>query len=218
MKALIELLKNKRSSPMMYILIVVIFFVIYLLLPKKGSPDLTRPSSVPYNVTDSREESSNFFPSREEEQGPTVVASRETSGDGSPNSFNLLANVGIFEDETPPDRAVAIRSVEKLLPHLPIYIENFETSIGLKTTINIYVMPGDRRDTVRLEIYNINFHNKEVREEYNPQVTAYKESFQEARKQIESHGVSMDDLNFIFGSREIEIFTTQYWIKTHKLL
>ncbi|MBT6401207.1 hypothetical protein HN803_05630 [candidate division WWE3 bacterium] len=217
MRGLIEILKNKRGKPFLYVGVLVLFLIIFLLLPKTNPTDVSDSNKVPYKISTREDGEGTSFFSSGEDDSPIRYATPE-SGEGHASSYNMLAGVGIYEYENPPTRTTAIEAREKLFPHLPIYIENFKTSTGRETTINIFVVPGDRKDTARLEIYGVDLQNRDTNEATNPNVTVYKESFLEAKKQIESHGVVMTDLFWIFGSRDHMIVTTHRWIKVHGLL
>lgn len=107
---------------------------------------------------------------------------------------------------------------KEVMPHLPIYLNDFETSIGIKTQINIYSLSGDPLDTIRVEIYGIDYGNRDVDPKRNPQIIAFKESFVKAQTELEKVGVSMNDINIIYGDKKYIGDTTRYWIQTFNLL
>lgn len=100
---------------------------------------------------------------------------------------------------------------------LPIYFENFTTSVGITTTINVYRLDSDEAEVVRLEIYGLSYINSDPDETKNPNVTAYKESYLKALELIESKNIDPKKLIFIYGDREYVRETTATWIKALNL-
>ena len=100
---------------------------------------------------------------------------------------------------------------------LPIYLESFETSVGITTSINIYRASDDEAEIVRLEIYGLSYLNSDSNETKNPNVTAYKESYAKAIEMLESQNIDPKKLIFIYGDKEYVRKTTQIWIDALKL-
>lgn len=130
----------------------------------------------------------------------------------------MLDSSGVYQGKDFLPLEKAIESKDKVRPSLPIYIEDFETSVGKKTTINIFSVPGDPLYALRLEIYNINYHDDRTNPILNPDVTAFKESFLKAKEELERKGISMQDVYFIFGTRDYIQETVNYWVETLGLL
>lgn len=114
---------------------------------------------------------------------------------------------------------VAIISKQKLVESkLPIYIENFQTSVGITTTLNVYTIPEDPSYLVNIDIYNIDYQYQETDPNKNPNVTAFIESFNEIKKHLAERGVDIKNLYFIFGGRKVIEETADLWIKKFNLL
>lgn len=106
----------------------------------------------------------------------------------------------------------------RLESSLPIYIKNFQTSNGIKTTLNVYTIPSDPPYLVHIEIYGIDFEDQNTSKENNPNVAAFIDSFQEIKRQLTAKGVDIHNIYFIFGQRMYIQETADLWIKTFGLL
>lgn len=104
-----------------------------------------------------------------------------------------------------------------ILAALPIYVENFKTSVGIDTTINIYALADDPPEVVRLEVYGLSYLNEESNPKKNPNVTAYQESYAEAIRLIRGKGIDPKKLIFIYGDKEYVRKTTLIWVAALKL-
>lgn len=111
----------------------------------------------------------------------------------------------------------AIQSKKTLLPALPVYIENFSTSVGIATTINLYTLPQDPDYLIHFDIYGINYQNNRP-EPTNPNFIAFKESFLYAKSLLQQKGINLQDIYFIFGGRQYIQETAALWIKALNLL
>lgn len=100
---------------------------------------------------------------------------------------------------------------------LPLYLESFQTSVGIDTTINIYRLKDDEAEVVRLEIYGLSYLNQDSNEAQNPNVTAFKESYLKAFELLESQNIDPRRLIFIYGDKEYVRTTTQTWLTSLKL-
>lgn len=109
---------------------------------------------------------------------------------------------------------VYVESIEK---KLPLYLESFETSVGITTSINLYRLDDDEAEVVRLEIYGLSYLNKEADEKKNPNVTAFKESYVKAMEMLESQNIDPKKLIFIYGDKEYIRKTSQAWVDALKL-
>jgi hypothetical protein len=102
---------------------------------------------------------------------------------------------------------------------LPIYIEAFETSAGITTSINIFRQKDDPAETVRLEIYGLSYINKnELDEKKNPNVTAFKESYIKAIELLEGQNIDPKKLIFYYGNQDYIRQTAREWVDKLKLL
>ncbi len=113
------------------------------------------------------------------------------------------------------DAMVYTASVEK---KLPLYLEKFETSVGITTSINIYRLDDDEAEVVRLEIYGLSYLNSESNPVKNPNVIAFKESYLKALEMIEAKNIDPKKLIFIYGDKEYIRTTSEAWIEALKLL
>ncbi|MFH2085891.1 MAG: hypothetical protein ABII21_03860 [bacterium] len=107
--------------------------------------------------------------------------------------------------------------VDSIASKLPIYLENFKTSVGIETTINLYRLVDDPPEVVRLEIYGLSYLNSDPDEKKNPNVTAYKEGYAKAIELLESKNIDPKKPIFIYGDKEYVRKTTQIWIDALKL-
>ena len=111
----------------------------------------------------------------------------------------------------------SIENISKLTDSLPIY-EEFETSVGIKTTINIYRIGLDPQYLIHIDIYGINYQNQELDEEKNPEVTAFKESFIRTKELLQEKGVNIKEIYFVFGGKDYIQETAELWIEKLELL
>ena len=81
---------------------------------------------------------------------------------------------------------IYVESIEK---KLPLYLENFNTSVGITTSINLYRASDDEAEIVRLEIYGPSYLNSDSDEKKNPNVTAFKESYAKALEMLEGQNI-----------------------------
>lgn len=114
-------------------------------------------------------------------------------------------------------RNQAMIYVESIESKLPLYLKDFETSVGITTSINIYRVKDDDAEVVRLEIYGLSYLNRETNETKNPNVTAFKESYLKAIEMIESQNIDPKKLIFVYGDKEYVRTTAQLWIDSLKL-
>lgn len=112
----------------------------------------------------------------------------------------------------------AIQLKNQLEPKLPIYVESFQTSVDIATTINIYAITQDPDYLIHIDIYGVDYQNQDTDESANPDVTAFKESFLQAKKLLEQNGVNIKDIYFVFGGRQYIQETAELWIKTFDLM
>jgi len=101
---------------------------------------------------------------------------------------------------------------------LPIYEENFNTSVGITTTLHLYILPDDPAETVRFEIYGLSYLNSDSSPFTNPNITAFKESFEHGLQLLKNHGVDPTKLIFIYGDKQYVRETTAAWVTKLGLL
>lgn len=116
-------------------------------------------------------------------------------------------------------RERAIEYLTLISPRLPIYQESFRTSVGLTTSIRVYRLADDEPEVVRLEIYGLSYINKdELDVKKNPNVAAFKESYNQALSLMRQIGIDPKQLIFIYGDRQYVRATASYWVDKLHLL
>lgn len=113
---------------------------------------------------------------------------------------------------------VAMASKKNLLPSLPIKISGFETTNGLKTDILISSYDNDDPEVVRIEVYGIDYIPDQNDPSKNPDMIAYRDSFQKAISLIKENGVNIKDLHISLSNRKYIRDVAEVWIKTLNLL
>jgi hypothetical protein len=114
-------------------------------------------------------------------------------------------------------RNQAMIYVESIESKLPLYLENFPTSVGIETSINLYRLDSDEAEVVRLEIYGLSYLNEDSDEQKNPNVTAFKESYLKALEMLEGQNIDPKRLIFIFGDKEYVRKTSAAWVSALNL-
>lgn len=114
-----------------------------------------------------------------------------------------------------PKTDLSINEIAKLSDYLPIRINDFITSNGTKTTINIYTISSDPNSVIRIEIYGVNFNNINSK---SKDALAFRDSFLEAKKSLINRKVNLQNLEIIYGNRQYIQSTASYWVKEFKLL
>lgn len=142
---------------------------------------------------------------------PTPAPARPTGRPAplTPKQTDIDAAISSIDDET------SLNEKAKFSESLPVRINNFATSVGIKTTINIYLLESDPPSSVRLEIYGINYNDQGIE---GKQAIAFKESFLKAKEFLVSKQVILKDLQIIYGNRQYIQDTATYWVKTFGLL
>lgn len=141
-----------------------------------------------------------FSPSRNADESPV------------PSTASTSQLRGELADLSKDKRDQAMVYVESIEPKLPLYLENFPTSVDIDTSINLYRLDSDEAEVVRLEIYGLSYLNRESDETKNPNVTAFKESYLKAIEMLESHNIDPKKLIFIYGDKEYVRQTSEAWI------
>lgn len=148
----------------------------------------------------------SFSPQKNNDTTPTPLPSQLTlSTTNIPSKSLSPTEINIASDER-----------NKLKSSLPIYIENFTTSNNITTTINIYTLSEDPDYYIHLDIYGIIYENQNI--DSNPNAIAFKESFLEAKKRLNSLNINPSNLYYVFGTREYIQSTSLYWVNEMKLL
>ena len=188
--------KHLRLALIAFILITMVVMIL-ILASRRQVEELPPPISPPPSFTSFSQISEDF--------SPPQYTQPPTKSDGSVDTESTAVET-------------AIQAKNDLSSHLPIYIENFTTSVGILTTINIYSIPQDPDYLIHLDIYGINYHHASVDETINPHMTAFKESFIHAKEKIKEKGIDLQDIYFIFGGRQYIQETAEDWINALGLL
>lgn len=114
-------------------------------------------------------------------------------------------------------RQQAIRYTSSIEKKLPLYKTGLSTSVGIEISLNIYRLPDDPGEVVRLEIYGLSYLNQETDPKKNPNVTAFKEGYLKAMELLESQNIDPKKLIFIYGDKEYVRKTTIIWLNALKL-
>lgn len=109
-------------------------------------------------------------------------------------------------------RNQAMIYVDSIENKLPLYLEDFATSVNINTSINIYRLNDDPAETVRLEIYGLSYLNQESDPKKNPNVVAFKESYAKAITMLEGQNIDPKKLIFIYGDKEYVRIASEIWI------
>jgi len=203
------MLKNKKIT---YLIIGVVILLVFYLFSLSSQELDDFQDEVPRFRSVEREEQKREDPSAEQLL-PGYRLGRETVSD-----FSSPQSSGAFISSIPPSVENAVNEKNKIVNNLPIYVVDFQTSVGLTTTINIFTVEGDPDFAVRVEIYNINFNNTESNPDLNPEVTAFIESVEFAKSEIAKLGVDVNNLYIIFGTRKFMQDTANSWVSIHNLL
>lgn len=113
-----------------------------------------------------------------------------------------------------PDEISEIEK-DKIIGGLPIRIENLSTGTKINTTINVFSLPSDPLQSIRIEIYGPNYNNIGLLSE---DAKAFKYSFEEIKKTFKLRDVNLKNLQIIFGNRQYIQDTANIWVKEFKLL
>lgn len=115
--------------------------------------------------------------------------------------------------ESPKEEERAIEEKQQLQNQLPIYIENFQTSIGIETAINVFAQSYDPAHVVRLEIYGINYNNSQTTIN-NPDYIAFQDSVEKAIFEITTLGTNPKNLIFKLSNTPYIHQVASKWIAT----
>jgi hypothetical protein len=114
--------------------------------------------------------------------------------------------------------STANNNMSLLASRLPVYIEDYQTSVGIKTRIVIHRMPEDPSYALRVEIYNVKMYKDSGDPYQNSQALAFRDSFIHAKDKIRSLGVDPVGVYYIFGMRQYQQDIAVSWIKAFNLL
>jgi len=116
-------------------------------------------------------------------------------------------------------KTAAIKYYDLVSDSFPFFFADFNTSAGITTTIHIYHSLEDPLEITHFEIYGLSYMNKnELDESKNPNVTAYKESFQKGLQLLREADIDPKQLIFVYGDRDYVQSTATYWVDKLGLL
>jgi hypothetical protein len=192
---------KKYTGILILILVVIIILVIYQITGTKNtmSPSPS-PSSTASTITEDQQaiQTSPVYPIPAYSQPPT-----DTTGQ---------------VDVKSPKVQSAVTTKSKLEDQLPIYIENFQTSVGGKTTLNVYTIPEDPDYLIHIEIYGINYEDTTIIQPGNKQGQMFIDSFNKIKSLLLAKGVDIHNIYFVFGARPYIQKAADDLIQKYKLL
>lgn len=112
----------------------------------------------------------------------------------------------------------ANKAKQTILPRLPIEITNFETSVRINTNILISSYINDSPDIVRIEIFGIDYLPGQNDPTTNPNMVAFKESFQKAIAILKENKIDIKNLHISLSNKQYIRDTAEVWIKILNLL
>ncbi len=101
---------------------------------------------------------------------------------------------------------------------LPLHKNNFTTSVNIKTDINIYINNNDPIETTRFEISGLSYTNSETNPDINPNITAYRESFNHGLQLLKDNEIVPNRMIFSYSDTNQIQNTAKTWINHLKLL
>jgi len=101
---------------------------------------------------------------------------------------------------------------------LPINLADFVTSVGISTNIDIFRAEGDPPEVVRFEITGISYLGKDTSEFTNPNITAFKESFNKGLSLMKDKGLDPKKVIFIYGDANYVTEAASTWVDKLNLL
>lgn len=119
-------------------------------------------------------------------------------------------------NQSNPDTAFKAKQI--LLPNLPIYIYNFKTSSGITTDISISSYKNDSPEMIRVEIFGPDYLYNQTNPNTNPNMVAFKESFEKVISILSENNVDIKDLHISMGNKKYIRDIAEEWIKTLNLL
>lgn len=148
-----------------------------------------------------------------------LTSKKDTPLPPSPTSSVLSSSSFELVDLSQERRNETMRYVEAIENKLPLAMDDFKTSVGITTSINIFRGEKDLAEIVRLEITGLSYINKnELDKTKNPNVVAFEESFRKAIEMLESQNIDPKQLIFVYGTKDYVRNTARYWVDQLKLL
>ena len=115
-----------------------------------------------------------------------------------------------------PEKAIELKKI--ILPKLPIYIYNFQTSVGITTDIAISSYPNDPEETIRVEIFGPNYVYNQNNPQTNPNMIAFKESFEKVKNVLAENNVDTKDVHISLGNKKYIRDIAETWVEVLNLL
>lgn len=144
---------------------------------------------------------------------PKKNLSTSTLIDNSTSALDTTKPINLSDDKQ-NKAMIYLDSVEK---KLPIYLESFDTSVGIITSINISRTNRDQAGVIYLNINGLSYLSSETNPSINPNITAFKESYLKAIELLEGQNIDPKKLIFIYGDKDYVRKTSQIWIDALKL-
>ena len=116
------------------------------------------------------------------------------------------------------DKTVALKNKKLILPKFPIIIKDFNTSVGINTYINIDSYPTDSEEIVHLEIYGPDYQYNQDDPQTNPNMIAFKESFDKAKQILSDNKVDIRKLQLSMNTKAYIRDIANDWIIKLNLL
>lgn len=116
------------------------------------------------------------------------------------------------------ENSVAVKTKATLLSKLPIKISNFDTSVGIKTNILISSFDNDNPEVVRVEISGVDYQYNQNDPNTNPNMVAFKESFEKVKSIFLENQVDIKNLHILLSNRLYIREITENWIIILNLL
>lgn len=187
-------LNKKYFKPLAIIILIILIGFLIVFLSKPSTPKSLFLNTIP------------FLNKKSTAPSATENQFRST---GTPQQTNIQAiSSGV-------DKSLSKIERDKVATVLPIRIEDFQTSTPLVTTINLYTLPSDPTESLRLEIYGINYNNSEIQ---GDDAIAFKDSFLQIKKLLLTRKINLHNVLFIYGNRQYIQDTATYWVNQFKLL
>jgi len=138
------------------------------------------------------------------------ITKTQTSGDVKVNTSPQISTVptpnsykdAVINNLSTETKQELIDKKNEILPKLPIYIKEFKTSGGITTRISILSSQFDPPETLRVEIYGVNYLDG-MADENDINYIAFTESLEKAFEEINKAGGDSSKLRYIFYSKEL---------------
>jgi hypothetical protein len=200
---MLEKIKKYIGIIILLSLIVIILVIYQVSGVKKSVLPTPSPTSSP----------TNSFPTTQTQQYSQTPSSYK-----EPTYSQPVTDSSGQVDESSPEVQTAITNKSKLKPQLPIYVENFQTTSGLNTTLNVYTTPEDPNYLIHIEIYGTNYSDPNILTPNNKNALAFIDSFNKIKNLLLADGVSIHNIYFIFGAKPYIQNTADNLIQKYGLL